>query len=91
MRRTTATVIAAATLALAGCASPAEPEPPATTAAAASVSPACRAWIAAELQDGTDSIDAESGHAACGDLTDAELGQAVDEVLAELLASKAAQ
>ncbi len=88
------TAIAAAilTLALAGCASPAAPAPPtATTAAAATVSPACRAWIAGELQDGTDSIDANSGHTACGDLTDAELGHAVDEVLAELMASAAAQ
>lgn len=82
-------------LALAGCTSPSGREAPATataatvrTHAAATVSPACRAWIAGELQD---SIDADSGHAACGDLTDAELGQAVDDVLAELVASKAAQ
>lgn len=78
-------------LALTGCADPADTEPPAATTVAATVSPACRAWIAGELQDGSDSIDADSGHAACGDLTDAELGQAVDEVLAELVASKAAQ
>lgn len=90
MRRT---VIATAilTLALAGCASRSDTEPPAATTATAAVSPACRAWIAGELQDGTDSIDAAAGHAACGDLTDAELGQAVDDVLDELLASKAAQ
>lgn len=90
MRRT-AIATATLALALAGCASTADTEPPATATATVTVSPACRAWIAGELQDGTDSIDANSGHAACGDLTDAELGQAVDEVLAELVASKAPQ
>jgi hypothetical protein len=82
MRRTAiAAAILTLTLTLAGCASP----------AAATVSPACRAWIASELQDGTDSIDADSGHAACGDVTEAQLGHAVDEVLEELMASAAAQ
>lgn len=86
MRR--AVITAIAVLALAGCASP---EPPATATAAASVSPACRAWIAGELQDATDSIDADAGNAACAGLTEAEFDQAVDEVTGELLASAAAQ
>lgn len=89
MRHAAITAILA--LALAGCTSTADSEASATATAAANVSPACRAWIAEELQDGTDSIDATTGHTACGDLTDAELGQAVDEVLDELMPSTAAQ
>lgn len=88
MRRTAITAIAA--LALAGCASTADPEPPATTAAT-SVSPACREWIVGELQDGSESIDDAAGNTACGDLTEAELAQAVVDILAELMASQAAQ
>lgn len=99
MRRTAATAIAAATLALAACTSPSGTKPSATAsvtttqapAAAVTVSPACRAWIAGELQDASESIDATAGHTACGDLTEAEFDQAVDEVTGELLASAAAQ
>ena len=90
MRRAATTAIAAAVLALTGCASPTNPEPPATTAAA-SVSPACREWIVGELQDGSESIDDAAGNTACGGLTEAELAQAVVDILAELMASAAAQ
>lgn len=90
MRRAAITAIAA--LALAGCVGPAQPEPPAAaTAQTAGVSPECRAWIVGELQDESDSIDGAAENTACGDLTEAELAQAVIDVLAELMASQAAQ
>lgn len=45
----------------------------------------CRAWIESELQDDTDSIDADAGETACVGLSDAELNEAIDAVTNELL------
>lgn len=55
-----------------------------TPSASVSVSPECRAWIKKELQDSSDSVDGESGVAACGDLSDDELQAAIDQVTKEL-------
>jgi len=94
MRRI-AVVFAVACLALAGCSSGGEPSRPVTVTAAVpsptpspslSVSPECRTWIKAELLDSTDDIDAGPGFRACGDLSDAELQAAIDQVTEELAA-----
>lgn len=55
----------------------------------AGASPACRAWIARELRS-SGKIDAASGYPVCGQLSEAELGRAIDEVTAELMASASA-
>lgn len=59
----------------------------ATPSASTSVSPECRAWIVKEIQDSSDSVDGASGLKACGDLSDAELQAAIDQVTKELSAS----
>ncbi|MFJ4682040.1 hypothetical protein [Streptomyces sp. NPDC088789] len=59
-------------------------EPAATPSPSATVSDECRAWVRGELLDGSESMDAESGYAACGDLSDAELGSVIDEVGEEI-------
>lgn len=58
----------------------ATPEP----TASATISPECRAWIESELQSQSDDIDAAAGQKACGDLSDEELNQAIDDVTNEL-------
>ncbi|WP_330348154.1 hypothetical protein [Streptomyces sp. NBC_00582] len=45
----------------------------------------CRDWIKTELLDSTGDIDATAGYGACGDLTDDEMTQAVDQVTQELI------
>lgn len=93
MRRTTLPLLAVSALALASCTSTsnqsdAKPSTPATTSAApspsTSLSPECRAWIEQELKDDTDSIDATSGYAACGDLSDDELDKAIEQVTSDI-------
>lgn len=51
-----------------------------------SVSEECRAWIRSELLDDSEDIDATAGYGVCGELSDAELGAAIDSVAAELSA-----
>src|SRR5690606_20498571 len=46
----------------------------------------CREWIEGELLDATEGINAGTGYAACGDLSDDEMDQAVDTVTEELMA-----
>ncbi|MDH6610266.1 hypothetical protein M2164_005901 [Streptomyces sp. SAI-208] len=58
-----------------------------TPSESAGVSPECREWMAKELQDGSSSIDGTGGYAACGDLSDAEMQAAIDDVVKELEAS----
>lgn len=53
-------------------------------ATASSLPPECRAWLESELLDTSDSINAEVGQAACGDLTDAEMDQAIEDVTDDL-------
>ncbi|MFI1524947.1 hypothetical protein [Streptomyces griseus] len=45
----------------------------------------CRAWIETELLDSTGSIDAASGVDVCGDLTNEELDQAIEDVTNDLM------
>lgn len=61
-----------------------------TPSESAGASAECRKWIAEELQDNSSSIDGTTGYAACGDLSDAEMQAAIDEVEKELSASIAA-
>ena len=49
----------------------------------------CRAWIEDELLDSTDTIDGTTGNGVCGDLTDAELDQAIEDVTNSLIATPA--
>ncbi|MBA4865944.1 hypothetical protein H1V43_32290 [Streptomyces sp. PSKA54] len=49
----------------------------------------CRAWIEKELLDSTDDIDANAGQAVCGDMSDEEMDQAIDEVTDDLMAEGA--
>ncbi|MFB7219353.1 hypothetical protein [Streptomyces sp. NPDC056227] len=51
------------------------------------ISDECRAWIKAELLDSSDGIDAASGQAVCGDLSDEEMDQAIEDVTNELTAT----
>lgn len=51
----------------------------------AGLSADCRAWIEGELLDSSDSIDATPGDDACGDMTDAELGAAIEDVTDDLI------
>lgn len=61
-----------------------------TPSVSAGVSKECREWIAKEIQDSSSSIDATAGYAACGDMSDAKLQKAIDEVEKELEASLSA-
>lgn len=61
-----------------------------TPSVSAGVSPECRAWIAKELQDDSSTLDAAAGYKACGDMSDAKLQKAIDEVEKELEASLSA-
>lgn len=45
----------------------------------------CRAWIEDELLDSSGSIDAADGYGVCGDLSDEELDQAIDDVTNDLI------
>ncbi|MFJ8221418.1 hypothetical protein [Streptomyces griseus] len=45
----------------------------------------CLAWIETELLDSTGSIDAASGVDVCGDLSDEELDQAIEDVTNDLI------
>lgn len=51
------------------------------------VSAECRAWIEAELLDSSDAIDGTTGNGVCGDLTDTEMDQAIEDVTNSLLAT----
>ncbi|MFE3381913.1 hypothetical protein [Streptomyces anulatus] len=53
------------------------------TDAAGQPSPECRSWIEGELL-GSGDIDAASGVDVCGDLTDEELDQAIEDVTNDL-------
>ncbi|MEU9616908.1 hypothetical protein AB0D56_36110 [Streptomyces sp. NPDC048209] len=44
----------------------------------------CRAWIKDELLDATDTIDGTAGNSVCGDLTDAQMDQAIEDVTNDL-------
>ncbi|MER5892291.1 hypothetical protein [Streptomyces sp. NPDC001876] len=55
--------------------------------AAGPVSDECRAWIKAELLDSSDSIDGVTGNGVCGDLSDEEMDQAIEDVTNELTAA----
>jgi hypothetical protein len=50
----------------------------------AQLSDECRAWIKAELLDSSDSIDATAGNGVCGDLSDEEMDQAIEDVTNDL-------
>ena len=102
MRRTTtaATLTAGLLLALTACSGGtddnAKPTPSPTVSIAPSSTPPsgisapCRAWIETELLDSSDNIDATSGAAVCGDMSEDELNQAIDEVTDDLMAKGAA-
>lgn len=45
----------------------------------------CRAFIESELLDSSDSIDATPGYNACGDMSDAELDAAIEDVTNDLI------
>lgn len=50
------------------------------------ISPKCRKWIKKELGNtNTDNIDAEAGYAVCGDLSDAEMDKAIEDVTDDLM------
>ncbi|MFJ8871078.1 hypothetical protein ACIRD6_35665 [Streptomyces sp. NPDC102473] len=46
----------------------------------AGITDECRAWIEDELLDASDAIDGTAGNSVCGDLTDAEMDQAIEDV-----------
>jgi hypothetical protein len=73
-----------------GAAAPSATTPAATPSTLSSVSPECRAWIRQKLQDSSDGIDAASGYAVCGDLTDEEMNKSIDEVTKEIEADPSA-
>jgi hypothetical protein len=50
------------------------------SAASSGIPKECRKWIEKELLDSSDDIDADSGYAVCGDLSDDEMARAIDEV-----------
>ena len=60
--------------------------PAPTPSPSLSLSPECRTWIKAELLDNTEEIDSEAGVKVCGDLSDAELAEAIEQVTDELSA-----
>jgi len=62
-------------------------EPSTTPDPAAALPPECRTWLEAELLDASDTIDAEAGQAVCGDLSDAEMDQAIEDVTNDLTAA----
>lgn len=62
-----------------------------TPSLSSGVSAKCRDWIAKELRDSSSSIDATAGYAACGDVSEAQMQKAIDEVEKELEASIAAK
>lgn len=47
----------------------------------------CRAWIEDELLDSTGTVDGTVGNGVCGDLTDEQLDQAIEDVTNSLLAT----
>ncbi|GHH87830.1 hypothetical protein [Streptomyces capitiformicae] len=49
------------------------------------ISDECREWIEDELIDSSDAVDATTGYGACGDLSEEELDQAIEEVTNELI------
>ncbi|MEE1779450.1 hypothetical protein ACIG8S_23575 [[Kitasatospora] papulosa] len=55
-----------------------------TPAPAGGITDECRAWIKDELLDATDTIDGTAGNSVCGDLTDAEMDQAIEDVTNDL-------
>ncbi|MET9517021.1 hypothetical protein [Streptomyces sp. NPDC002994] len=90
--RTRTTAAAAAILlstltACGGSSSDAKPRPTVTVTATetAELSDECRAWIEGELLDSSDSIEATDGYSACGDLSDEELDQAIEQVTDDLI------
>lgn len=62
-----------------------------TPSLSSGVSAKCRDWIAKEIRDSSSSIDATAGYAACGDVSEAQMQKAIDEVEKELEASIAAK
>ena len=60
--------------------------PAAAPSPSLSLSPECRTWIKAELLDSSEEIDSEAGVKVCGDLSDAELSAAIEQVTEELSA-----
>lgn len=51
---------------------------------ASALPPECRTWLEAELLDASDTIDAEAGQAVCGDLSDTEMDQAIEDITNDL-------
>ncbi|MET7651549.1 hypothetical protein [Streptomyces sp. NPDC005486] len=51
----------------------------------AEISPECRTWIENELQDSSEDIDSTAGSDACGDLSEEELDQAIQDVTQDLI------
>lgn len=49
------------------------------------ISDECHAWIKAELQDSTEDTNATAGNGVCGNLSDKELDQAVEDVTQEMI------
>lgn len=99
-RTITAAATAVLALTLTACASntssdstaAAEPSLSSSTpkpAASTTLSPECRAWIQKEILDSTESIDATTGVAVCGDLSDAEMDKAIEDVTDDLTAQGA--
>lgn len=52
------------------------------------ISAECRAWIEGELNDGSDSIEATEGRAACAGLTSEEMHQAIEDTYDALVAEQ---
>ncbi|MFE2041660.1 hypothetical protein ACFXAZ_12150 [Streptomyces sp. NPDC059477] len=59
---------------------PAEPIPADT-----GIPDECRAWIESEMLDTTEEVDGTAGAVACGDLTDEEMDQALEDITNELI------
>lgn len=89
-RTTLAATLAAAALLTACTASPSPDRPAkpkhdaAAPAASPTIPPKCRAWLEKELLDSSADIDATSGYAVCGQLSDEEMNRAIDEVTNDL-------
>jgi hypothetical protein len=49
------------------------------------ITAACRDWIESELLDSSDDIDGTAGYGVCGDLTDEEMDQAIEDVTNDLI------
>ncbi|MFJ2000275.1 hypothetical protein [Streptomyces chartreusis] len=60
--------------------------PPASSAppTEATVTAECRAWVKDELMDGSESLDAEAGYSACGDMSEAQWDAVMDEVTKDI-------